>query len=117
MKKSLLLLPIILLLVSCTPYEQTVRNSIAASQGVLKTAQLKYHDTCVVNPTQTPCVVINKAIDVQHVVKDALYIYCGFVPTDDPTKVCVPVKSALPALQSAIANLNQATADLKGLLQ
>ena len=114
--KKLLLLPLLLLL-SCGPVEQSVRDSIAASKGVLVTAQVKYHDSCVANPIQQPCVVINKVVDVQHVVKDAFYIYCSFVPTDTPDKKCVPVKSALPTLQAAIANLNQTTADLKGLLK
>lgn len=117
MKKSLLLFPVLFLLISCGPVEQSVRDSIAASKGVIITVQAKYHDSCVAGPTQQPCVAINKAIDVQHLVKDALYTYCSFVSTDDPTKKCIPVKSALPALQSAVANLNQTTTDLKGLLK
>lgn len=103
-------------MLGCQPTEQSVRDGIAASKGAIETAQSKYHDACVRDATQAPCVAVTKAIAAQHVAIDALKIYCQFGPATDPTTKCQPVKAALPGLQSAVANMNATTADLKGLL-
>ena len=111
-----LLLPVVFL-AGCQPPEQSARDVIAASKGAIQTAQTKYHDACVKDANGAPCVAVTKAIGAQHVAIDALNIYCQFSPQADPATKCQPVKGALPALQSALVNLNAVTSDLKGLLQ
>ena len=98
----------------------TARDTIATSFGYLTWAQSNYKATCTANPAQTPCVLINKAIPVNNLAIDALEIYCGGVAPVGQTPFaqggpCVAVSSALPALQSALANLGPIIADLKAL--
>ena len=110
---SLVLLACVLL-VGCN-YEKTARDVIAASFGAITAAQLKYHDQCVAAPTVGVCVTITQAIGMQTLAIDALAAYCGFVPTSPATQTCAPLKAALPALQTAVANLNQITQDIQAV--
>ena len=116
MKKFFVLVPLIFML-GCNPPEQTARDVIAASQGAIVTAQNRYHDQCVAAPTDAPCALVTRAIAVQHVAIDALNVYCAFTPATPNGTKCAPVKSALPALQSALANLNQVTLDIQAVIK
>jgi hypothetical protein len=98
----------------------TARDTIATSYGYLTWAQSNYKTTCMANPAQTPCVLINKAIPINNLAIDALEIYCGGTAPVGQVPFaqggpCVAVSSALPALQSALANLGPIIADLKAL--
>jgi len=113
----LVLIPVafILTFLGCTPPEQTARDVVAASRGAIVAAQVRFHDQCVTAPNVSPCDTITKAIQVQHVAIDALRVYCSFTPTTPIDAKCAPVKSALSALQSALANLNQVTLDIQAV--
>jgi hypothetical protein len=100
----------------CVPPDQTARNIITASNAVLVTAQAQHRASCKADPSQTVCQTINRAGAVQNVAIDALSIYCQFTPQSPASQTCVPVKSALPALQAALTNLSVTTADLKKLI-
>jgi hypothetical protein len=118
--KILALSVIALLLLGCPTAgspEQISRDAIAASNGVISSAQAQNHDACVAAPSGSNCILINKAIDGQHFVKSSLDVYCQFSPSDAPDKVCVPLKAALPALQSAVSNLNALTNSVKGIIK
>ena len=118
MKRLCYLLPL-LLLVACSPLEQQARNAAAALQGTLVAAQAKYHDACVANPQQDTCVRINKGVSGENALVTAIETYCGWSPSappSDPNATCVPVKSAQAALTAAIANANQFTLEIKGVL-
>jgi hypothetical protein len=98
----------------------TARDTIATSFGYLTWAQSNYLATCQANPTQTPCVLISKAIPVNNLAIDALEFYCsGAAPAGQQPFAsggpCQPVASGLAALNAALANQAPIIADLKAL--
>lgn len=114
-----LLLMFTLVLVACTPLEQSARNTSAALQGTLLAAQAKYHDTCVANPSQNVCQLINKGVSGENGLITAVETYCGWSTTQppvDPNAKCVPVKGAEQVLRSAIANAAQLTGEIRGTI-
>ena len=119
MMKKLVLLPFLVCLLACTPLEQQARNTAAALQGAIVAAQNQYGATCKVSPTLGACVDINKAVLGQNALVTAVEAYCGWSTTNPPatSAVCVPVKTAQAALQTAIANSNAFIVDLKGILK
>lgn len=99
-----------------TPPEQVARNVLAGASGAVANAQTKYATQCQANPKGSVCETINRTVDGQNAAITALETYCGFELTGNlpaPSATCVPVKSALPALQTAVANLNQLVTELK----
>ena len=116
---TVMLMGILLFFRSCSPVEQQARNTAAALQGTIVAAQAKYHDSCVGNPRQQVCEIINQGISGQNALVTAVETYCGWStvsPPADPNTKCVPVKTAEQGLQSAIANAAQLTAQIKGAL-
>lgn len=105
-----------LLLTGCQPPEQSARDAIATSKGMIVYGQQHYGVSCKANPTQPVCADINKAIAANNTAIDALETYCQLTSASAPTDVCKPVKALLPALQVTLANLNQTTTDLKGAI-
>jgi hypothetical protein len=108
-----------LCLLTCTPLEQSARNTAAALQGALGTAQTQYQTTCTANPSQTPCTVINQAIAGQNALVTATEAYCGWSPTTPPastTAPCVPVKGATAGLNAAINNASLFVTELQSLI-
>src|SRR6266576_805348 len=116
--RKLLVLVIVLTLamVACSPLEQQARNTAAALQGIIVAAQAKYHDSCVGNPSQNVCQLINKGISGENALITAGETYCGWsvsAPPADPNAKCVPVKGAEAALRSGLANATQLTLEIK----
>lgn len=108
-----------IVMMSCTPLEQAARNTAAALQGALVTAQAKYQTTCTATPTQSQCVEINQAVAGENALVTAVEAYCGWSQTSPPivqTTTCVPVKTAAAGLQTAVNNGNLFVTELKGLL-
>jgi hypothetical protein len=120
LKKFIVLIVILTMAtVACSPLEQQARNTAAALQGVIVAAQAKYHDSCVGNPSQNVCQLINKGISGQNALITAGETYCGWSPSAppaDPNAKCVPVKGAEAALRSGISNATQLTLEIKGAL-
>jgi hypothetical protein len=118
--RTLALLAVTLVLVACTPLEQSARNTAAALQGALSAAQAKYQATCTTDSKQTACVTINQAVAGQNALVTAIEAYCGWNPLAPPassTATCVPVKTAAAGLNTAIANANLFVTELKGVIQ
>ena len=118
MKRLFWLLPLILL-TACSPLEQQARNAAAALQGTIVAAQAKYQTACVANPQAPTCVQINHGVSAENALVTAIETYCGWsttAPPADPNAKCVPVKTAQAALQSAIANANQLTSEIRGAI-
>lgn len=118
MKRLLLLLPL-LTLVACQPPDQTARDVNASLSGAITAAQSQYLTTCKANSMQTPCLVINRAVDGQNALTTALETYCGWSKVSPPPAgtPCVPQKSAGPLLQAAIQNAQRLTTEVKGLVK
>ncbi len=120
--KKLLIAPVLLCVLALTgcPAEQDARDAIAAAHGYIVSAQSQWQASCTVDKTQLKCATTNKLIAAQHTAADALAVYCGGPSAtgvgyaDGGT--CVPQKSAGPALQSAVMNMNAIVADVKALL-
>jgi hypothetical protein len=104
---------------SCSPIQNQARNTAAALQGAIVAAQGQYQATCTSNPSQTQCTLINKAIAAQNALITADEAYCNWSqanPPSDPNATCVPVTSAVTALQTAINNATSFISQLKGIL-
>ena len=115
-----LILTLTLILIACTPSEQSARNTAAALQGAITAAQAQYLTQCTATPTGKPCVIINQAVAGQNALVTAVEAYCGWSEASPPassTATCVPVKSAAAGLQTAINNSNLFITELKGLIQ
>lgn len=122
MKSVGAVLTICLLLVTtaCSPIENKARDTAAALQGAIIAAQSQYQVPCTADNTQAACKVINKAVSGQNALVTSIEAYCGFSTTNppaDPSAKCSPVKSAEPALQSAIANATELISEIKGVLK
>ena len=120
MKKLMLMLPLLLAIAACNqPPEQIARDVIAGGTAALRTAQTIYAPECQANSNGQACVLINQAIYAHAAAITALETYCGFqlapvAPAADAQ--CTPVKSALPALQTTITNLNQLVAEVNAAI-
>lgn len=119
--KTFLVLILILsfAMIACSPIEQQARNTAAALQGAIVAAQAKYHDTCVANPSQNVCQVVNRGISGENALITSIETYCGWstvAPPTDPNAKCVPVKTAQAGLTTAIANATRLTLEIKGVL-
>ena len=115
-----LILVMTMITVACSPLEQQARDTAAALQGALVTAQTQYTTTCQANSRQTPCTIINQAIEGQNALVTAVEAYCGWsqsAPPVIPTATCVPVKSAQAGLQTAINNAQLFITELKGIVK
>lgn len=120
MKKLLPILVCTLVLVACQPIEMSARDSAAALGGTISYAQAKYLDKCKADPSQSVCQAINRGVAGQNALLTAVETYCGWstvAPPPDPTTKCVAVKGAQSALQSAIANANRLTTELRSAIQ
>jgi hypothetical protein len=119
MKRITILLLLLFPLLACSPIENKARDTAAALGGSLSAAQAKYHDTCVANPLQKVCVLINNGIAGENALITSIETYCGWstlAPPTDMAAKCVPVKSAEGALTIAIANAAQLTLEIKGAI-
>jgi hypothetical protein len=117
---TILVLVVTLSLVACTPIENQARDTIAALGGLLGAAQVQNQAACQADNTQNVCVIINKAVAGQNALVTATEAYCGWSvtsPPGDPTTKCVPVKTALGALQTSISNANTFITELKGVVK
>lgn len=106
--------------IACSPVENQARDTAAALGGLLAQVQTQDKATCTVNPSQSICQTINKAISAQNALITSTEAYCGWSttsPPGDPTASCVPVKSLEGALQTSIANANTFVTQLKGAIQ
>lgn len=121
MKRVAAVLAFTFVMLGCSPIEQQARDSAAALQGALTTAQSKYQAQCTSNPTQQACTIINQAIAGQNALITATEAYCGWsasAPPQNPaTASCTPVKSAQAGLQTAINNATLFIQELKGIIQ
>lgn len=92
------------------------RNTLAASQGAIQSAQSQFSVTCKAQPAQAPCVTITKAVAAQNVAVTTMEIYCGWLPGTDPASKCAPVQSEQAALESALANLGVILPEIQALI-
>lgn len=118
---SSLFLVTALILVGCsTTPEQAARDAIASAHGYITSAQAQWQVSCTTNRNQLKCNSTNKLIVAEHTAADALGIYCGGPSATGVSYAdggtCVPQKSAGPALQSAIMQMNAIVTDVKNLL-
>lgn len=117
--RIVIVLAFLMPLIACQPIEKNARDTSAALQGTIVAAQAKYHDSCVANPAQTVCQSINSGVSGENALITAIETYCGWstaAPPADLNAKCVPVKSAEAGLNTAIANANQLTNEIKGTL-
>jgi hypothetical protein len=115
----LLLTSAVLLLVGCSPLAMQARDANAAAKGVLEAAQQKYGAACLANPYQVICQDINRAVYAQNALITATETYCGWSRANPPANTkasCQAVKSAAPALETAITNLNFLITEVRGAL-
>lgn len=123
MKKLLVFMTLItslLILTGCPGVEGKARDTAAALKGALESAQAEYTTECQADPSKTACTAINRGVAAQNALVTATEGYCGWAttaPPPDPSTKCVPVASAKAALDSAIANANQAITEIKGVLK
>ena len=99
--------------------ESRGRDVSAALGGLLKSAQSKYHDSCVANNKQSVCQQINRAGAAQNALITALDTYCGWPASTsppDPNQVCVPIASGQQALIDATTNAATFVAEIQSVL-
>lgn len=121
MKRLALSLVLALTLMGCsTPLENNARDAAAALGGTLTVAIAQNQTACTANPTASTCQLIARGVATQNALITAIETYCGWNTTTPPTDMtakCVPVKGAIPTLQSAIANANAMTLEVKGIVK
>ena len=109
----------VLAMTGCSPLENQARNTAAALSGSIVAAQLEYQASCMANPRQEICELINQGVSGENALITTIEGYCGWSETlapPDPTASCVPVKSAEGALRAAIANAASLTVQIKGAI-
>ena len=125
--KAICVLAVLVLFTSgCQPIEVTARDAIAGAAGFLHNdqgtgVQDKYKASCLANPHQEVCAAINRLIDAQHLLGDALKVYCAGSEFDSGGKCNPPSDKAVKGqaaakLQAAVAQLNSLINDVKGLV-
>jgi hypothetical protein len=118
---KLLPFPLLLVLAACpSGVEKNARDTAAALNGALVSAQSEYQTSCTNNPQLPTCVTINRGVAAQNALITATELYCGWAtsgPPPDPNQKCVPVSSFQAGLQSALNNANQAVTDIKGIIK
>jgi len=111
----------VLFLTACPAIEQNARDTAAALNGAIVSAQAQYNSQCKGEPGAKECVIINQAADAQNALITATEAYCGWSttapPPDPATTKCVPVRSAQAGLRTAIANANLLITELKGIVK
>ena len=120
MKRISALLVLTLCLTACSPLEQNARNTAAALQGAISSAQAKYQTQCSADKTQQACVTINRAVEGQNALVTAVEAYCGWSQSAPPANgslPCTPVKGSAAGLQAAINNAQLFITELKGVIQ
>jgi hypothetical protein len=121
MRRLMMTLTIVIVLpmIGCSPLENQARDTAAALSGSIVAAQSKYQTSCVANPTQDICQIIDRGISGENALITAVETYCGWTPAlapPDSTANCMPVKSAQTALEAAIANAASLTLQVKGAI-
>lgn len=117
---AILALPLLLTLIGCPSVVTTARDTAAALNGAIVAAQAQHQTQCTAAPTQAACVTINKGIDAENLLITTIQTYCGWSPTvapANPTAPCVPVPSALAALNQAVSNANTIIPEVKAVVQ
>lgn len=117
MKKLILAVAFCLIAIGCTPVEENARNTAAALNGAITTAQAKYLTSCQSDQSLPVCQDIDKAVAAQNALITAIETYCTLPQGSPADSKCMPVKSAEPALETAIANAGQFITELKGVIQ
>ena len=115
---GVLALTLLLVEAKCSKLEQNARDTAAALNGAIVSAQAHYQTSCTANPSQTPCQTINRAVSGQNALITAIDAYCGWsanTPPANPNAPCVPVKGAEQSLNAAVLNANTLINQLKGL--
>lgn len=113
----------VLLCMGCTPVEKVAYNTAVGAKAFLDSIKAK-HPECATAMT-TLCSDLRKATAAKDLLIDAGEAYCNeatFAATDKTA--CAPApkgtaasSQAITALNSAIASYNQASADLKAVVQ
>lgn len=114
-----LLLVCFLPMMGCSPIENQARDTAAALSGAIVAAQTQYQASCVANPNQQVCQLINQGVAGENALITAVETYCGWTATvapPDVTAQCVPVESAQAALEAAITNASTLTLEIKGAI-
>lgn len=114
-----LLVACLLPMMGCSPIENQARDTAAALSGAIVAAQTQYQASCVANPNQQVCQLIDQGVAGENALITAVETYCGWTATvapPDVTAQCVPVKSAQAALEAAITNASTLTLEIKGAI-
>lgn len=119
---------ILCLLIGCTPIERTAYNTAVAAKAFLDSIKTA-HPECAQNPfpagSATLCIDLQKATAAKDLLIDAIEGYCQetALPATS-TAPCNPAPSGTAALtqftnalNAALAGANQATINLKGIIQ
>jgi hypothetical protein len=120
MRRFLVVFTLALFAVGCSPLEQNARDVSAAAQGYIDQAQSIHQTECVANPSLSVCQIINRAVDAQNALVDAVESYCGWPtrPTDQELAVatanCQKISTAQAALSTAVRNVDNLMGDLRG---
>jgi hypothetical protein len=122
--KRLFALPLFVLVLSltgCPKPEVLARDGIAAAHGYVVYGQTEWLLECKGNPLQSKCVLINRLIVAEHITADALAIYCSGTPLNGIAPYaqggpCEPVKTAMPALQASLVNIQDLVTQIRAFL-
>jgi hypothetical protein len=102
----------------CQPVEVSARDGIAAFRGYLVSAQSRHTLECIQAKGALPiCDTLRRADASLNVAKDALELYCGWTPHSEPQATCEKNKSAQAALNTALANMQKMSTDIKAAAQ
>jgi hypothetical protein len=115
----LVMVAALLPMLGCSPIENQARDTAAALSGAIVAAQTQYQASCIANPNQQVCQLIDRGVAGENALITAVETYCSWTPgvaPPDPTAQCVPVKSAQAALEAAITNASTLTLEIKGAI-
>lgn len=118
MKKLFAILAVAIFITGCDkPIEVAARDGLAVSSSLITKARDRWKDQCQVDPTEKPCVAINKAIDAQDVAINALEDFCNSSGFRDGTAPCQPNAALADKLQASLKDLQRNIKDVKELVQ
>lgn len=96
------------------PAQETARDAVATAKGYLDSAKAK-HPECPASVDLTTCKFLARATAAKDTVIDAVNAYCGSVEYDSMGGPCAANSSLEAKLSSAMSDLRQSIADVKGI--
>ena len=121
MKRIALLLSLAVVISGCTPLERQAYNTVVAAKAFIASMKSQ-HPECS-SSASTLCTDLTKATAAKDALIDAAEVYCGGANFDNgstcqpPNKGTSASQQAADKLKAAMAQFNQAQADLKGVVK